>query len=437
MPLGEGQSAEDAAAQEIDGLTFKFVSNAMTYWKSTEMDDLDKHFGDLHSAIEDRQIEILDEMHQEVLQHQQSIVRASAAMARLDALLSLARAAQEYAYVRPTMTTDNVIRITQGRHPLSERCMESFVPNDTALRGGSKNDDERNEHSMIVVTGPNASGKSIYIKSIALTVLMAQCGSFVPAATAEIGICDKIVTSIQVTETVSKLQSNFMIDISQVALALRQATARSLILLDETARGTDAIDGAALFASIIADLLHRKEAAPKVAVATHFHEVFFNGLLAPGLAFEPKHMQIVFDQAGDEEELVFLFRAVPGFAEASYAGFCAELFGIEPELVERGRYITNLSLAGRTAKLAFEGLEDEEEEDAAAPSEAGTGVTKPVPGRCVADKASLLRLEGVVRRFFDWDLAAAVDEAEMLEEQEDSEQKQVIREGLRRILQAD
>ncbi|KDN52449.1 hypothetical protein K437DRAFT_266635 [Tilletiaria anomala UBC 951] len=430
------------AERQIEGLTFSFSSNMMDYFKSQEMEDLDVHLGDLHSYIADRQIEITNDLQQRVLAKQAVILSGAQAMAELDCLISLARAAQEYGYVRPNMIEGNEIRIERGRHPLSERCVESFVPNDAMLVGGKgdlqdamvqdsnfeefdqqqagESTDAAAGNSMIVVTGANCCGKSVFIKSIAMIVYMAQCGSFVPADRAVLGVCDKILTSIQVLESVGRMQSNFLIDISQCSFALRHCTARSLVLLDETAKGTDAKDGAALFAAIVQDLLTRGQDCPKAAVATHFHDVFFNGILPPYLPFTPMHMQIVLEQTDGNEDIIYLFKAAPGFSDSSNAGHCARIFGIDVEVVNRGDFVTRLLRQGHASDLAFAGLEDDGE--GAAYSSA-----------CITNKEELMVIERVARLFLDWDIDGTLQELED-GKNEGSEHRPLIREQVRAIL---
>lgn len=210
------------------------------------------------------------------------------------------------------MTTDNVIQIKGGRyvkvvvrmisiksvfrHILQELTVPSFVPNDTFLVGGAGNDaspgprmdnlrldrpqrqqlinvdnDFDNGASMVVLTGPNYSGKSVYLKQVAIIVFMAHVGSFVPAESATIGITDKILSRVSTRESVSRNQSTFMLDLQQISLALSLATRRSLVVIDEFGKGTDSSDGAGLAAAVIRHLISLGDERPKVLGATHFH----------------------------------------------------------------------------------------------------------------------------------------------------------------------
>ncbi|CAD6933534.1 unnamed protein product [Tilletia controversa] len=210
----------------------------------------------------------------------------------------------------------------------------------------------------------NGSGKSIYLKQIALIVLLAHVGSFVPAEGARIGICDQILTSIQARHSVSRLQSSFLLDVSQVGFALRQCTPRSLVLFDEIGKGTDATDGAALFAATVRHLLERPEGCPKTVVATHFHEAFHPAVLPDSLPFQTAHMEVMFTDDSTAngsvrapgDEMVFLFRLAPGLALTSNAAHLARVFLVPEDVVQRAEHVAELA---RTHNLAALLLEDD------------------------------------------------------------------------------
>ncbi|KAJ7819398.1 DNA mismatch repair protein MutS [Mycena olivaceomarginata] len=330
----------------IDGWSFQVPSTRLTfhrshvYFKSQEMTDMDIHIGDLHPSIVDREIEIVQELLEEIVVHFEAMTTACDISAELDVLLSFADASRAFEYRRPEMIDDNIIDIKQGRHPLQEQVVDTFVPNDAHLAGGSGNrsvlvgDEATNEaeewNSIVLCTGANACGKSVYLKQVAMIQYMAQIGCFVPVESATLGIVDKIFTRISTRESVSKVQSAFMIDLNQVSLALRNSTARSLILLDEFGKGTlstgsysfllgsvlfpnydsncDVLsrcvlffsswlfsDGAGLFCGVLKHLLNRGPNCPKVLAATHFHDVFREDLLDPdAVSITFLHMQVMF-----------------------------------------------------------------------------------------------------------------------------------------------
>ncbi|KAJ7761594.1 DNA mismatch repair protein MutS [Mycena maculata] len=302
----------------VDGWSFQFSSESHVYFKSQEMTDMDTHIGDLHPSIVDREIEIVQELLEEIVVHFEAMSSACDICAELDCLLSYAGAARAFEYRRPEMVDDNIIDIKQGRHPLQEQVVDTFVPNDAHLAGGSGNrsmlvgDEATNEaeewNSVVLCTGANACGKSVYLKQVALITYMAQIGCFVPAESATLGIVDKIFTRISTRESVSKVQSAFMIDLNQVSLALRNSTARSLVLLDEFGKGTLATGSYTFslalvlfpnsdsncFVSWFCHLLNRGPDCPKLLCATHFHEIFREDLLDPDAPISFLHMQVMF-----------------------------------------------------------------------------------------------------------------------------------------------
>ncbi|KAJ3023757.1 MutS protein msh5 [Thoreauomyces humboldtii] len=299
IPLKEGMTAQEDFA--IDGLFFQFCTSSTVYYKSDRMFELDETLGDIHSIIADREIEIMQRLQETVLKYAPPLIRITEVCAELDCLLSLAEAARKYNYVRPQMTEQNVLHIVKGRHPLQELCVDTFVPNDISI--GEQEDFPR----MILLTGANFSGKSVYLKQIAVITLMAHIGSFVPAVSAVIGICDKILTRIHTRETVSKTQSSFMIDLLQVSNALRTASERSLVLLDEFGKGTQLSDGIGLSCAVLESFAQRKELCPKILTATHFHEVYTHDVLN----IPPDHllncnMEIV--ESEGASVLTFLYR---------------------------------------------------------------------------------------------------------------------------------
>ncbi|KAG6890840.1 hypothetical protein C0995_003273 [Termitomyces sp. Mi166 len=389
----------EVGIQVIDGWTFQ----------SQEMHDMDIHIGDLYSTIVDREIEIIQNLLDEILVYDAAIIQACHVCAELDCLLSFAEASRTYNYRRPVMVEENIIDIFQGRHPLQEQVVDTFVPNDARLIGGvgsgptfrngeAISDSEQN--SVLLCTGANACGK---------------IGCFVPAESAKLGLVDRIFTRISTRESVSKVQSAFMIDLNQVSLALRNCTARSLVLLDEFGKGTLSTDGAGLFCGVLQHLLHRGKECPKVLVATHFHDVFREGLLDPHrcrISF--RHMEVMFTtsdgsllsvdtdtdtdantvsdgvgvrRVGAGEKITYLYRVAEGLSLDSHAAKCAEMFGIPFRLVQRAQYISHLLSTHELGRLLDEGMTEEERLD-------------------------LQDAEAVCRRFLTWDLDSPEQEAD-------------------------
>lgn len=275
-----------------------------------------------------------------------------------------------------------MIDIEGGRHPLQELVVPSYVPNDNFLMGGDGNSDQVNGDtadedrsttdtsativadgpSMLIMTGPNYSGKSVYLKQVALIVYMAHIGSFVPAQSARIGLTDKILTRISTRESVSRDQSAFMIDLQQICMALSNSTPRSLIIIDEFGKGTNATDGAGLAAGVFEYLLKLGPRCPKVLAATHFHEIFEAGFLKPQRGLKFAHMEIRVDQEAleTEEQITYLYNYRSGRSVASYGTFCAAMNGIGPEIVRRAEELVLMTARGEDLVAACAIMEGDE-----------------------------------------------------------------------------
>jgi len=229
--------------------THVFTAQGFACYKSPEMEEMDERFGDLWYNITDREIEIVHALAQDVLQHEATLSTISDIGGELDSLVALAIGAMRYDLVRPILTHDNIIAIQGGRHLLQELSVTSYVTNDTYIHAGPPRSGFAVEStpssraseigpSVLIMTGPNYSGKSVYMKQVALIVYMAHVGCFVPAVSAKIGLTDKLLTRVATKESVSKLHSSFGIDLQQLSIALNQATSRSFLVLDELGKGT-------------------------------------------------------------------------------------------------------------------------------------------------------------------------------------------------------
>ncbi|KAI9139130.1 muts domain V-domain-containing protein [Paraphysoderma sedebokerense] len=305
-------------------LEYQFCTGVNGYYKNGRMRELDEHIGDIHGLIVDKEIEIMQQLQEAMLNYLDTLLSIYEVCVELDCLLALTESAKLYGYARPVMTSDNTLEIVNGRHPLQEHYVQTFISNDTYISC------EKNKKRIMILSGANYSGKSVYLKQVALIVYLAHVGSYVPAEYAKIGITDKILTRIQTRETVSKAQSAFMIDLQQVHLALATATERSLVLLDEFGKGTVATDGIGLFCGVI-DHFAQRENPPKVIATTHFHEIFNNNLLNPKYPIAYYSMQIL----QHESELTFLYKIVEGRSLMSFGTFCAMVAGVPPKVVER------------------------------------------------------------------------------------------------------
>jgi DNA mismatch repair protein MutS len=248
-------------------------------------------------------------------------------IADLDALASLADVAERYKYICPHIDEEDAITITDGRHPVVERMPLShgFVPNDISL------DARRNR--LLIISGPNMAGKSTYIRQVALIVLMAQMGSFVPAVKATIGVVDRIFTRIGAADSLAKGQSTFMVEMTEVANILQHATSRSLIILDEVGRGTSTFDGLSIAWAVAEHIHDAKQLGARTLFATHYHELTDLSRTKEGV----KNYNVAVKEMG--ERIIFLRKIVEGSANRSYGIQVAQLAGVPEEVIVRAREI--------------------------------------------------------------------------------------------------
>ena len=266
------------------------------------------------------------------------VQEAAACVAKLDVLTSFAAAAVQGGYCRPEVDDSGVLDIKEGRHPVVERMLKDalFVPNDARMDGG----DDR----LAIITGPNMAGKSTYMRQVALIVLMAQMGSFVPARSARIGVVDRVFTRIGASDDLSAGQSTFMVEMTEVAAMLKNATPKSLLILDEIGRGTSTYDGMSIARAVLEYCADKKRLGAKTLFATHYHELTEVERTIEGV----KNYHIVAKKRGDG--IVFLRKIVPGGADQSYGVEVAKLAGVPGRVVDRARAIlAELEAQGGTA----------------------------------------------------------------------------------------
>lgn len=261
------------------------------------------------------------------------------ALAKIDVYTSLAFVAERNHYVRPNINTKGILSIKGGRHPVVEQMIpnDAFVPNDTYL-------DEK-DHRVSIITGPNMAGKSTYMRQTALIVLMAQMGSFVPAQSADIGICDRIFTRVGASDDLASGQSTFMVEMNEVANILRNATKNSLLILDEIGRGTSTFDGLSIAWAVVEHISDRKILGAKTLFATHYHEL----TELEGRLSGVNNYCIAVKEQGDD--IIFLRKIIQGGADRSYGIQVAKLAGIPSSVIERAKEISlSLSDADIAAK---------------------------------------------------------------------------------------
>ncbi|KAF9961209.1 MutS protein msh5, partial [Modicella reniformis] len=356
----------------LEGLSYQFCTESTVYYKNNAMRELDEHLGDIHGLIVDREIDIMQGLQDRILEYSQLLVTCSDLCAELDVLISFAQVARLRNYRRPVMTEQRILKIVKGRHPLQELTVDSFVANDTLLgeiessystavaatAASSiavtvdrrvrdvdtdmefQSEGDFQDNQVMILSGPNSSGKSVYLKQVALITFMAHIGSFVPATYALVGLTDKILTRIQTRETVSSIQSAFMTDLQQVIIALNMATRRSLVILDEFGKGTASTDGAGVFCGVIEHFAKMQHERPRVLATTHFHELLENQMLDLSLPISLYTMEVY--QEPDCLEATFLFRVIEGKTPASLGPACAAMASMPAHIVQRAAFLSNL-----------------------------------------------------------------------------------------------
>ena len=255
------------------------------------------------------------------------IQTTAAAVAKLDVLCSFANVAMTAGYCRPIVDLSDEIVINDGRHPVVEEILSGvpFVPNDASLNNG--------ENQIAIITGPNMAGKSTYMRQVALIVLMAQIGSFVPASYAKIGVVDAIFTRVGASDDLSSGQSTFMVEMSEVAAILKNATAKSLLILDEIGRGTSTFDGMSIARAVLEFIADKNRLGAKTLFATHYHELTELEAAIPCV----KNYNVAVKKRG--EEITFLRRILPGGADDSYGIEVSKLAGIPRWVIDRAHEV--------------------------------------------------------------------------------------------------
>lgn len=292
-----------------------------------ELKDLETKVLGAQERIVSLEYEILNSIRKKIAGEYIRTQITSHSLALLDVICSLSAVAVQNNYCRPDINDKGVIRINEGRHPVVEALQKGniFVPNDTLL--------DKDSNRMMVITGPNMAGKSTYMRQIALIVLMAQMGSFVPARSADIGIVDAIFTRVGASDDLSSGQSTFMVEMNEVAEILSYATGESLVILDEIGRGTSTFDGMSIARAVVEYLADKKKIGAKTLFATHYHELSELESTVGGV----KNYNVAVKKRGDD--LTFLRRIVPGGADSSYGIEVAKLAGVPDTVISRAKVI--------------------------------------------------------------------------------------------------
>lgn len=284
--------------------------------------------------------QLYEALYRQLATHLQRIQHMARLLSQLDVLAALAEVAVARQYCRPTLDTSDILAITDGRHPVLETLTqeERFVPNDTLL--------DRERRQILLLTGPNMAGKSTYMRQVALIVILAQLGSFVPARGAHIGLVDRVFTRVGAQDLLGKGQSTFMVEMTETANILHNMSARSLLLLDEIGRGTSTYDGISIAWAVIEYLHDHGGLRPRTLFATHYHELT---VLATSLGRVHNYSAAV-QERGDK--ILFLRRILPGSADRSYGIHVARLAGLPTLVLRRAQQLLSQFESSSTSRLA-------------------------------------------------------------------------------------
>lgn len=291
-----------------------------------EMKDYETKVLSAEDAIRELETEIFHEICRTIAEDTGRLVRTARAMARVDTIAALAEVAAVKGFIRPELVPENRLEIAESRHPVVEEQLigRRFVPNDVILEEGER---------IRIITGPNMSGKSTYLRQVALIVLMAQMGSFVPARTASIGLVDRIFTRIGAQDEIFAGQSTFMVEMVETANILHNASQRSLLILDEIGRGTSTYDGVSIAWAVVEYIHNHPRLRSRTFFATHYHELTSLSGMLPGV----RNYNVAVSEEGGE--VVFLHKITPGGADKSYGIHVAELAGLPRPVINRAQEI--------------------------------------------------------------------------------------------------
>lgn len=314
------------AAIPVDYIRRQTLANAERFI-TPELKEYEEKVMGAEERIVDLEYTLFQQIREQVASQGERIARTAGHLATLDVLVALAELAHERSYCRPLLDDGDTIFIHEGRHPVIEAMNlgERFVPNDTLL--------DSRDNQLLIITGPNMAGKSTFMRQVALITLMAQTGSFVPATEARLGVVDRIFTRVGAADNLARGQSTFMVEMTETANILRNATPRSLVILDEIGRGTSTFDGVSI-AWAVAEFLHDNEShAARTLFATHYHELTELAVTRNRI----KNFNIAVREWNDQ--IIFLRKIVAGGASHSYGIQVARLAGLPIEVIDRAREI--------------------------------------------------------------------------------------------------
>ena len=326
----EAISKMTESSLRIPGMIFVASTDDTVFYKTPATEKLDEEYGDILESIAYHEMEVMNQLQNAMFEHSTVFCDVMKYTAELDCLISFAIVAKSYNYVKPLFSEVNEIHVIGSRHPLQEHVVSLFVPNDIHFSS--------QDGLIKILTGPNASGKSVYLRQIGLIVFMACIGSFVPAASACIGRVSSLYSIIRSPESLSCQLSTFANDLNRMSLAIQGANEESIVLIDEFGKGTATLDGVSLLASCLTYFIGT-EKPPMVCCTTHFHSMTQQNMLPVSDRIKYQKMDTVTDIACDT---AYLYQLVDGVSKHSHASAVARTAGIPFEIIERGQEISKI-----------------------------------------------------------------------------------------------
>ncbi|KAJ3430316.1 muts protein [Anaeramoeba flamelloides] len=321
--------------QKIDNFDFQFASNDNVYFRTKKTIELDNNLGDVYENIRDLELQIVNELVQVLREYEILFGRYKKYISKIDCLMAIAKISIENNFCKPTISNQNIIKIRKGKNILQQIYLKekNFIPNNTRINL---------KNSMIqIITGPNMSGKSTYLRQVGVIVYLSHIGFFVPAESCKIGLCDRIFTRVLTEESSLNNQSSFLLDLEQVAKMIKFSTKNSLLLIDEFGKGTNSERGCSLLAAVITHFQEKGGDCPKILISTHFYEIFQYKLINNQLTSFFK-MDIVTQFEENQilpKEIIFLYNLKKGLNLKSYGTFIAKLAGFPKQILERTNQI--------------------------------------------------------------------------------------------------
>ncbi|KAK2964846.1 putative DNA mismatch repair protein MSH5 [Blattamonas nauphoetae] len=323
------------------GFQFQFGIEEDRFYKNEQMRQMDLEMGNLPEQIGDIERKIVSGLCDEIDTHALALIDSSDLISELDCFLSFVTSSYEFNLVRPVMVDEPCIHITKGRNLIQELLLPQFIPNSTSLRGDKP-------AAISIITGPNASGKSVYLRQVGQIVFLSHVGCFVPAVSATIGIIDRLFTRILTPESISTPLSTFMLESLQVSSMMRSSTRKSLLLLDEYGKGTNHHDGLALLTAVLSHFLRKGQDTPTIILTTHFHELSHEQSLpvSPLISFSTMQFLLARQHttASSLEDIRFTYRLISGSAPSSFSLFCAKLAGVPDSIIQRAQKVIQTNL---------------------------------------------------------------------------------------------